>query len=118
MTPNELKDRTKTFGIEVVKFCRTLLQDVATSHVVDQLVRSGTAVGSNYRAACRAKSRADFISKMTNVEEEADESIYWLEVLVGTDTVTHKRTATLHAEAEELLKIVVASIKTAKNGRR
>ena len=118
MTTDELKQRTKTFAVEIVKFARKLPNDVASDQILRQLVRSGTAVGSNYRASCRGKSRADFVSKMTTVEEEADETLFWLEVLVDTDTVPRKAVATLMDEAEQLLRIVVASIKTARGSRR
>ena len=118
MTSDELKNRTKTFAVEVVKFSSKLPNDVETQHVRGQLVRCGTAVASNYRASCRAKSRADFVSKMTTVEEEADETLFWLEVLVDTDTVQRKAVATLMDEADQLLLIVVASIKTARGSRR
>jgi four helix bundle protein len=114
MTPDELKHRTRTFAVEVVKLARKLPHDVATSHIARQLLRSGTSVGANYRASCRAKSPADFVSKMTTVEEEADETLYWLELLVDTETVAGKAVATLTNEAEQLLRIVVASIKTAR----
>jgi four helix bundle protein len=118
MTPDELKHRTKTFAVEVFKFSSKLPNGVEAQHVRGQLVRCGTAVASNYRASCRAKSRADFVSKMTNVEEEADETLFWLEVLVDTDTVPRKTVATLMDEAEQLLRIVVASIITARGGSR
>ena len=118
MTPDELKHRTKTFAVEVFKFSSKLPNGVEAQHVRGQLVRCGTAVASNYRASCRAKSRADFVSKMTNVEEEADETLFWLEVLVDTDTVPRKTVATLMDEAEQLLRIVVASITTARGGGR
>ena len=118
MTPDELKHRTKTFSIEVVKFARTLPHDIATEHVARQLARCGTALGANYRASCRAKSGADFISKMTTVEEEIDETLYWLEVLVDSDTLPRKAVATLMDEAGQLLRIIVASIKTARGRSR
>ena len=118
MTPDELKHRTKTFAVEIVKFARKLPNDIATVHIARQLLRSGTSVGSNYRASCRAKSPADFVSKMTTVEEEADETRYWLELLVDTDTVSRKAFAALMNEAEQLLRIVVASIKTARGRSR
>jgi four helix bundle protein len=119
MTPAELKQRTKTFAVDVVKFTRTLItEDIAVAHVARQLVRCGTAVGANYRASCRAKSTADFISKMTTVEEEADETLYWLELLVDSDSVPHQRIADLMNEAEQLLRIVVASIKTSRGANR
>jgi len=118
MTTDELKHRTKTFAVEIVKFARRLPHDNATAHAARQLVKSGTAVGANYRASCRAKSGADFISKMTTVEEEADETLYWLEVLVETDTVSAKAVWMLMNEAGQLLRIVVASIKTARGRSR
>jgi four helix bundle protein len=76
MTPDELKHRTKTFAIEVIKLTRSFPRDVATDHMSRQLVKSGTSVGANYRSSCRAKSGADFVSEMTTVEEEADETLY------------------------------------------
>jgi len=119
MTPQEMKSRTKTFAVEVIKFARTLtVGDVAEDHIVRQLVRSGTAVGANYRASCRAKSTADFISKMTTVEEETDETSYWLEVLVEGNLVGQERVETLMNEADQLIRIVVASIKTARGRKR
>jgi four helix bundle protein len=119
MTPDELKHRTKTFAVEVFKFSSKLPNHVEAQHVRGQLLRSGTAVASNYRASCRAKSRADFVSKMTNAEEEADETLFWLEMLVETETVPRNAVATLMDEAEQLLRIVVASITTARRrGRR
>jgi four helix bundle protein len=78
------------------------------------MIRCGSSVGANYRAACRAKSRPDFVSKMGTVEEEADETIYWMELLIDTGIVKPKRIADLMSEADEILAIVVASIKTAK----
>jgi four helix bundle protein len=90
MTPDEMKGRTKTFSVAVVKFARSLPNDIATTHMARQLVKSGTSVGANYRSSCRAKSTADFISKMTTVEEEADETLFWLEILVDTNTVATK----------------------------
>jgi four helix bundle protein len=119
MTPAELKQRTKTFGVDIVRFARTLAaEDIAVAHSARQLVRCGTAVGANYRASCRAKSTADFISKMTTVEEEADEALYWLELLVDSDSVPHRQVAGLMNEAQQLLRIVVASIKTSRGGPR
>jgi len=83
-----------------------------------QLLRSGMSVGANYRAACRAKSTADFVSKMGTVEEEADESLYWMELLVEAGIMDVKRIEPLMKEANELLAIIVASINTAKKGNR
>jgi four helix bundle protein len=83
-----------------------------------QLVKSGTSVGANYRASCRAKSRADFIAKLTTAEEEADETRYWLEVLVEADLVPRESVARLLDESEQLIRIFVASIKTARGFSR
>ena len=118
MTKEELKKRTRAFGVATVKFLKTLPNDPITAHFADQLARASTAVGANYRASCRAKSKADFIAKMTTVEEEGDESIYWLEVLVDTETVKHAAAAPLIDEADQLVRIVVASINTARGGSR
>src|SRR5262249_33777759 len=101
-----IRRRTKKFSVDVFKFCRTLPTDPATVAVMRQLVRSGTAVGANYRGACRAKSKADFVSKMTNAEQEADETM-------------HKSiVAKLLDEAYQLTRIFVASIKTARGFSR
>jgi four helix bundle protein len=83
-----------------------------------QLLRSGTSVGANYRSACRARSAADFIAKMTIVEEEIDESIYWLELLVESKIIDIEKVQALIKEANELLAITVASIKTARKNRK
>jgi four helix bundle protein len=83
-----------------------------------QLLRSGTSVGANYRTACRAKSTADFISKMGTVEEETDESLYWMELLIEAEIVESVKLESLMEEADELLAITVASINTAKKRRR
>jgi four helix bundle protein len=114
MTKDELIKRTKVFAVAIVKLVRLLPTDVATMIMARQLVKSGTAIGANYRGSCRAKSRADFISKMTTVEEEADETLFWLEMLVETNTVRRDAAAWLLDESEQLLRIVVASIKTAR----
>ena len=82
------------------------------------MLRSGTSVGANYRSACRARSTADFISKMGIVEEEADESIYWMELLIEAGIVESGKLESLIKEADELLAITVASIKTAKKNRQ
>ena len=79
-----------------------------------QLLRSGTSVGANYRAACRAKSPADFISKMGTVEEETDESLFWMELLVAAELMSEQRLSELISEAKEILAIAVTSIRTAK----
>ncbi|HZR26197.1 MAG TPA: four helix bundle protein [Vicinamibacterales bacterium] len=118
MTPDELKKRTRKFGVAVFKFARTLPTDPATLIVVRQMVSSGSSVGANYRSACRAKSRPDFISKMTTAEEEADETQYWFEFLVEGEVIAKTAAAWFIEEAEQLVKIFVASIKTARGYSR
>src|SRR6476646_6047122 len=113
-----LQARTKAFGVTILGLVKTLPTDPATAHIVGPLVRCATSVGSNYRASCRAKSKADFVSKMAWVEEEADESKYWLEVLVESGTVARTKVATLIDEADQLVRIAVASINTARGGSR
>ena len=118
MPERDLKKRTKAFGVAVVRLVRTLPYDIGTRHIADQLLRAATRVGANYRASCRAKSNADFISKMAWVEEEADESQFWLEVLVDTETVALNQVAAFIDEADQLVRIAVASINTARGGSR
>jgi four helix bundle protein len=114
MNPEELKQRTKTFGRRVIKLIETLPKNTTTSVLGRQLLRSATSVGANYRAVCRAKSRADFIAKLGIVEEECDESLCWLEMLVETNQIKPVLVSNLMKEGEEILAIVVASAKTAR----
>ena len=114
MTPDELRSRTKRFAIDVIRFAKTLPRDQITAVMARQLVKSGTSVGANYRSSCRAKSRPDFVAKMAIVEEEADETRYWLEILVESGTVKRDLVADLLDEADQLVRIFVASIKTAR----
>jgi len=119
MTPDELKERTKKFAVQTLEFSKGLPQDPATAVITQQLVKSATGLAANYRAACRAKSRADFISKLGTTEEEADETDYWLRILVERGTVPPEQVAPLLDEADQLVRIIVASIKTARrNGKR
>jgi len=114
----DIRQRTKLFGLRVVRLFDSLPNRGAARIMGRQLLRSALSVGANYRSACRAKSPADFISKMGTVEEEADESIYWLELLVEAKIVKAEKLAPLMAEASELLAITVASINTAKRAKR
>ena len=117
MNPEEFKKRTKAFALRVIHLVESL-PNTRTSNVIGkQLLRSGTSVGANYRAACRARSRADFISKMGLVEEECDESNYWMELLVDSGQMKPARLSKLMREADELLAMIVASCKTAKWGK-
>jgi four helix bundle protein len=114
MDREELKRRTKSFGLEIIRLVESLPKRPSAHVIGRQLLRSGTSVGANYRAACRAKSTANFISKMGIVEEEADESVYWMELLIEAGIVTAEKLEPLMKEANELLAIMVASLKTAK----
>jgi four helix bundle protein len=115
MRNENLKERTKSFALRVIRLTEALPKGRTADVIGKQLLRSGTSVGANYRAACRSKSTADFIAKMGIVEEEADETIYWMELLVESGLMSQERLAELLNEANEILAIVVASIKTAKN---
>jgi four helix bundle protein len=118
MTPAQLKQRTKTFAIAIIRFAATLPADPITGIIVRQLVKSGTSVGANYRASCRAKSRPDFIAKLTTAEEEADETQYWLELLVESNIVARDAAAAHLEEVDQLIRIFVASIKSARGYSR
>ncbi len=110
----DLKKRTKQFAFDCWRFCATVPKSREFNAWVNQLIRSSSSVGANYRASQRAKSTRDFINKLKIVEEEADESMYWLE-LFGMGMPAHKEEITkLHQEAKELLAITVSSIKTAR----
>src|SRR5208337_2576275 len=102
MNPEEFKKRTKAFAVRVINLIDRLPDSRAANAIANQLVRSGTSVGANYRAACRAKSRADFISKLGTVEEEADETIYWMELLIESGKVRTTALADLMREAGEI----------------
>ena len=112
-----LKQRTKEFALRTVKIVEALPKRGTADVIGRQLLRSGTSVGANYRAACRAKSPADFISKMGIVEEEVDESLFWMELLIETGLVDESRLEDLMREAEEILAMTVSSIKTARRNR-
>lgn len=119
MDEKELKLRTKQFALRVIKLVESLPNDQVARVLGNQLLRAGTSVGANYRAACRSKSPADFISKMGTVEEEADESGYWMELLLDSGRIKATKISALMQEAEELTAIAVSSINTArKSGRR
>ena len=111
---NDLLPRTKQFALATIKFCECLPKDDTSRILGRQLLRSGTSVGANYRAAHRAKSTADFISKMGTVLEEADESAYWTELLFDAGKVGSAKSKPLHREAQELVAIAVSSINPAR----
>jgi four helix bundle protein len=114
---DELRIRTKAFALRVIKLAESLPNSVTGRVIKGQLLRAGTSVGANYRAAKRAKSTADFISKMGTVEEEADEAMYWMELIVESGSMSENLVSDLYYEADEILAMTVASIKTAKRTR-
>ncbi|MBI4547011.1 MAG: four helix bundle protein [Ignavibacteriae bacterium] len=113
MTEQGLKQRTKAFALRVIKLVNSLSRSETARVLGNQLLRSGTSVGANYRAACRARSTAEFISKLNVAEEEADESSYWMELITESGLMKQKRMISLMREAEELTAILAASIITA-----
>ena len=117
MNKEKLKHRTKLFALDVIRLVESLPRGRTSNILCRQLLRSGTSVGANYRSACRAKSPADFISKMGIVEEETDESIYWIGLLVEARILGVNKVQNLLAEANELLAITVSSIKTVKRNK-
>ncbi|MGA2173264.1 MAG: four helix bundle protein [Sedimentisphaerales bacterium] len=114
MTPEEMKKRTKQFGLDIILLVETLKNSLAARIIGGQLVRAATSVGANYRAACRGRSKREFIAKLGIVEEEADESAYWLEMLVDAKLVAEAKVIRLIKEANELVAITAASFMTAK----
>jgi four helix bundle protein len=113
-TNDDLRARTKQFALRVVRLYRALPAKEEARVLGKQLLRSGTSVGANYRAACRARSKAEFIAKLGIVLEEADESVFWLELIEETGLVGPDKLRSLLNEAEELTAIFVASLRTAK----
>src|SRR5437868_1442364 len=117
-TPQILRQRTKVFALDVIRFCRQLPRTDEARTVKWQMLRCGTSVGSNYRAVCRCRSDNDFIAKLGIVIEEADETAFWLELLVDAAIVRQSSIQRLNKEADELTGIFVASRETARRNRR
>jgi four helix bundle protein len=111
----QMKKRTKTFAVQVVKFYKNLPRTDEARVLGRQLLRSGTSVAANYRAVCRAKSKADFISKLGTVVEEADESLLWLELFEAADIVPTTKLESLMKGSQELLRVLSRSLSTARN---
>lgn len=114
MEQAELRDRTKQFAKRIINLSRELPDTREARLIGNQIFRSGTSVGANYRAACRGRSRAEFVARLGIVLEEADETLYWLELLSEENMVRHDRLGPLIAEAHELVAIFVATLKTMK----
>jgi four helix bundle protein len=118
MSTEDFRRRTFEFGIRVVRLVQSVAKTGVGRVIRNQLLRSGTAVGANYHTAARARSRADFIATMGIVKEECDESLYWPEMLVELNLVPANRLKELRAEANEILPIVVTSIRTARRNMK
>jgi four helix bundle protein len=115
MNASDMKLRTKQFALRVIRAVQSVPRDPAAGVIGKQLIRSGTSVGANYRSSCRAKSRTDFVVKMNIVEEECDETLYWMELLIEAGLVNESKLAPLMKEGDEILSIVVRSIQTARS---
>lgn len=118
MTPQDLKDRTKAFAVRCVAVAEALPKSRAGDVFGRQLLRSGSSVSANYRSACRAKSKADFVSKISVAIEEADETIYWLEMITAVGPMSEKKLLKLTQEGNELVAILTASPKTVQRAIR
>ena len=113
-----MRVRTRAFALRVIRLAESLPNTPTAKVIRNQLLRCGSSVGANYRAACRAKSKPDFAAKMGIVEEEADETVYWIELLIDAGIVRLTRVKDLLKEADEILAITVSSIKSAKGLRK
>src|SRR6266498_868575 len=114
MNAEDLKKRTKKFGLQVIELTDSLPSKRNANVIGNQLLRSGTSVGANYRSACRARSKPDFISKASISIEEADESLYWMELLIESGLVPEAKLSSLMKEGDEIVAILTASVKTAR----
>ncbi|MCG3178869.1 MAG: hypothetical protein BIFFINMI_01199 [Phycisphaerae bacterium] len=117
MDEASFKDRTKRFALRVIRLVEALPETKTARVIGNQLLRCGTSVGANYRAVCRARSRKDMIAKLGIVLEEADESLYWMDLLAEAGLMETRRLADLIKEGGELVAMTVASIKTLRSGR-
>ena len=112
MNSTEFQDKTKRLGLHVIRFVEVLPQNYTSRVIINQILRCALSVGANYRAVCRAKSDKDFINKMKIVEEESDETIYWLEIIEESGLAKIEIVTPLKREAKEILAMIVASINT------
>jgi len=114
MTTDELKKRLKLFALRIIKLSESLPNNITGKTLGNQIIRSGTSPGANYRSACLGKSDKDFLNKLKMVEEELDETLYWLELIVESGLIKEDLLKDLMNENYELLKIIVSSITTMK----
>jgi four helix bundle protein len=118
MNSDDMKKRTKAYALAIIRLVQSLSATPTARLIGNQLLKCGTSVGANYRASCRAKSLPDFIAKMGIVEEEADESLYWMELLVDSSVVLPTAVSELCDEGNQLVAIVVSSINSARGAKR
>ncbi len=117
MTEKDLIERTRVFANRVVRLCSSLPRNIAGNNIGNQLFRCGTSVASNYRAACRGRSKAEFLSKLGIVEEEADESAFWLEIIIDQQLIAPQKVRSLLDEANQITRIISASRITARKNQ-
>ena len=117
MDSEQLKDRTKKLAVDIICLTDTLPKSDSTTILNRQIIRSATSVAANYRAACRARSKADFVNKLGIVEEEADETLFWIDMFIESGKVKKENIINLYKEADEIVAIFSASHKTAKTNR-
>ena len=118
MPDENLKQRTKRFALRIIRMVESLPETKTANVIGSQILRSGTSIGANYRAGCLAKSKRDCINKLKIVEEEADETIYWLELLEESGIVPTKKLLSIKQEACEIFSIIVARIRTARKNQK
>ena len=117
MDREDFKKRTKQYSLRIIKLVRVLLHTAEGKVIGNQLLQSGTSVGANYRVACRARSMAEFISKLGVVIEEADESAFWLELIIESRLIKKELVEPLLKETNEIISIMAASLKSSKNSK-
>ena len=115
MTNDQLKGRTKMFSIMVINLAEKMPSTISTRVVLNQIVKSATSVGANYRAVCRARSDREFVAKMNIVLEEADETLFWLEIIIDKEWLNKSDVEPIWKEGNELTAIFVSSLKTINN---
>ena len=115
MTESEFKERTKGIALRIIKLVQSLPKNWIAETIGKQLLRSGTSIGANYRAACRAKSTADIINNLAIVEEEADESMFWIDLLIESEIVPQTKLEKLYNDINEIVAMTVSSIRTLKS---
>ena len=118
MTSQELKERTKRFSIEIIEACRLFDKSDVSRILLRQLIRSATSVAANYRAACRGRSKAEFIAKLHIAVEESDETAFWLEIIIEANVFSGEKIKELLKESKEILYILSSSLKTARENQK